>query len=114
MKLAARAQTLTMCCILCSGTHAGAAGAFGEVPGGIKEAEPARGGTCAADGHLPAVSRYCRSGFMWEEPTMSHRMLEMTHFGFTTYVLWTYQNKYLKIQVEDLFFSWAYVCIMYV
>lgn len=45
---------------------------------------------------------------------MSHRMLKMTHFGFTTYVLWTYQNKYLKIQVEDLYFPKAHVCIMYV
>lgn len=72
MKLAACAQTLMMFCILCSGTHAGAAGAFGEVPGGIKEAQPAGGGTCAADGHLPAVSRYRRPRFRPEEPRMSH------------------------------------------
>lgn len=45
---------------------------------------------------------------------MSHRTLKMTHFGFTTYVLWTYQNKYLKIQVEDLFFFSLSMCMYYV
>lgn len=58
MKLTARAPMLMTYCALCSGTHSGTAGAFGEVPSGIKEAQPTRGGTCAADGHLPAVSRY--------------------------------------------------------
>lgn len=55
------AQALLMCCVLYSGTHSGAFGAAGEVPGGIEEAQPARGGTCAADGHLLTFSRYCRS-----------------------------------------------------
>lgn len=47
-----------MRCVLCSGTHSGAAGAAGEVPGGTEEAQPAGGGTRAANGHLPALSRY--------------------------------------------------------
>lgn len=75
MRLTAGAHTLTMRCVLCSGTHSGAAGAFGEVPGGTKEAQPARGGACAADGHLPAVSRYCSPGFLLEEPVMSQHTL---------------------------------------
>lgn len=64
------AQTLTMCRVLRSWTHSGAAGAAGEVPGGLEEAQPARGGTCAADGHLLAVSRYWRSDCV-EERTHS-------------------------------------------
>lgn len=41
----------------CSWTHSGAAGASGEISGGLKKAQPAWRGTCAAHGHLPAVSR---------------------------------------------------------
>ena len=55
------AQALTMCCFLRSGPHCGAAGATCEVPGGPEEAQPAGGGTCDADGHLFAFSRYCAS-----------------------------------------------------
>lgn len=40
-----------------SGPHSGPAGATGEVSGGPQEAELARGGTCAAHGHLFALSR---------------------------------------------------------
>lgn len=54
-------QPIMMCCVLCSWPHSGAAGAAGEVPGGPEEARPARGGTRAVDGYLPAFSRYCRS-----------------------------------------------------
>lgn len=62
MELVSRAaQAVMMCCVLYSGTHSGAVGAAGEVPGRIEEAQPARGGTCAADGHLLAFSRYCGS-----------------------------------------------------
>lgn len=59
------AQTVMMCCFLYSGPHSGAVGAAGEVPGGPEEAQPARGGTCAADGHLLAFSRYCTSDCVW-------------------------------------------------
>lgn len=55
------AQTVMMCCVSYSGPHSGAVRAAGEVPGGPEEAQPARGGTCAAYGHLLAFSRYCRS-----------------------------------------------------
>lgn len=54
-------QPIMICRILCSWPHSGVAGAAGEVPGGPEEARPARGGTRAADGYLPAFSRYCRS-----------------------------------------------------
>ncbi len=53
------AQIVTMCCSIRSGPHSGAAGAAGEVPGRSEETQPARGGTRAAHGHLPALPRYC-------------------------------------------------------
>ena len=82
-----------MCCFLYSGPHSGAVGAAGEVPGGPEEAQPARGGTCAADGHLLAFSRYCTSDSVehvegYHEFYMSDRVClffsnrEYIHYGF--------------------------------
>lgn len=44
--------------LLCSWSHSGVVGAAGEVPGWSEETQPARGRTCAAHGHLPALPRY--------------------------------------------------------
>lgn len=59
MKIQAAALTVCFCVVLHpSGSHSGSAGAAGEVPGWPEEAQPARGGTRAAHGHLSALPRY--------------------------------------------------------
>lgn len=63
-----------------SGSHSGAVGTSGEVPGRSEEAQPARRGACAAHGHLPTLPRYCLKERMKERKKESS--LYCTHVLF--------------------------------